>query len=106
MPKSTRHWPPERLAAWEKARARGMRHFVWSHGVLQWGGFMFFFSMAVFQYSRFGNLFSTEGNLPFRLLLAAATWIFVGYLYGRSMWRRNEREYAGQRPPRSDTFRS
>jgi hypothetical protein len=95
-------WSPERLTEWEKIRARGMRHFVWTHGVLRWGGFMFFFSLGVFQYSHFGSVLSTEGNWLFRLFLAAATWIFVGFLYGRSMWRRNEREYAEQRPGKSD----
>jgi hypothetical protein len=81
-----------------------MRHFVWNHGVLRWGGFMFFFSLAVFQYSHFGSVFSTEGNWLFRAGLAAATWAFVGYLYGRSLWRRNEREYLAQRPAADSTF--
>lgn len=99
-------WPPERLDEWKNLRARGMRHFVWSYGVLRWGGFMFFFSMAVFQYSHFGSVLSTEGNWLFRALLAAITWTFVGWLYGRSQWRRNEREYAAQRPDRGGTLPS
>lgn len=92
------NWPPERLAEWEKLRAQGERQFVWGYGVLRWGGFMFCFSMAVFQYSHFGSVFSAEGNWLFRVLLALVTWIFVGYLYGRSQWRRNEREYIAQQP--------
>ncbi|MGZ8217903.1 hypothetical protein [Methylomagnum sp.] len=87
-------WSPERLAEWEKIRVRGERHFVWAYGVLRWGGFMFCFSLAVFQYSHFGGVLSLEGNWLFRLLLAAVTWTFVGFLYGRSQWRRNEREYS------------
>lgn len=79
-----------------------MRHFIWFYGVLRWGGFMFCFSLAVFQYSHFGDVLSTEGNWLFRVLLAAATWIYVGRLYGRSLWRRNEREYAEQRPAGAD----
>jgi hypothetical protein len=92
-----RPWPPARLAQWEKVRALGMRRFVWSYGVLRWGGFMCCFSLAVFQYSRFGSVWSAEGHWLLRVLLAAATWTFVGTLYGRSLWLRNEREYAGQR---------
>ena len=90
-------WSAERLAEWEKLRSLGMRRFVWSHGVLRWGGFMFFFSLAVFQHARFGSVLSTEGNWRARILVAALTWIFVGYLYGRSLWQRNERDYAEQR---------
>jgi len=74
-----------------------MRHFIWSHGVLRWGGFMFFFSMAVFQYAHFGNVLSTEGNWPLRVLLGLATWVLVGYAYGRSQWRRNEQDYLEQK---------
>ena len=95
-------WSPERLAAWEKTRVRGMKYFVWSHGVLRWGGFMFFFSLVVFQYSHFGSVLSTEGNWLLRVLLAALTWVYVGRLYGRSLWLRNEREYACQQPESSD----
>lgn len=86
-------WTPEQIAAWKKTRAHGERRFVWTHGVVQWGGFMFFFTMGFYQVQRFGDLFSTNGNLPLRLAFAALIWTFVGYLYGRSMWRRNEREY-------------
>jgi hypothetical protein len=82
-----------RLKQWEKTRAQGQKRFVWGYGVLQWGGFMFCFSMAVFQYSHYGHVFSTEGNLPFRLVLALLVWIYVGRLYGMSQWRRNEQEY-------------
>jgi len=96
--KQGNRWPSGRLAEWEKLRAGGMRHFVWSYGVLRWGGFMFCFSMAVFQYSHFGDVLSTEGNWPLRLGLTAMTWTFVGWLYGRSQWRRNEQEYLRQRP--------
>ncbi len=93
-------WNAERLERWEKVRAKGMRRFIRVHGVLQWGGFMYFFSLAVFQHSRYGDVFSTEGNLPFRLILAALVWAFVGYLYGKSRWRRNEAEYKEQRAQR------
>ncbi|CAL1239680.1 hypothetical protein [Candidatus Methylocalor cossyra] len=96
------HWSPERLSEWERIRARGMRHFVWSHGVLRWGGFMFFFSLALFQHAHFGNVFSTEGHFLLRILLAGFTWTFVGWLYGRSQWYRNERDYAAQRRPGAD----
>ena len=88
-------WSPERLKQWEKTRALGQRRFVWIHGVLQWGGFMFCFSMTVFQFSHYGHVFSAEGNLPFRLVLALLVWTYVGRLYGLSRWRRNEQEYQG-----------
>lgn len=91
--KKTEAWDKQRMAEWRKTRAAGMQRFVWTHGVLQWGGFMFFFSLGVFQHSHYGNVFSTEGNLPFRVGLALAVWVFVGYLYGKSRWRRNEQEY-------------
>jgi hypothetical protein len=81
-----------------------MRHYVWTHGVLRWGGFMLCFSLAVFQHSRFGSVFSTEGNLPFRVVVAALTWTFVGYLYGRSNWRKHEEAYLAQTQDPSGTF--
>jgi len=94
-------WTPQRLAECEQTRARGKRHFVWTHGVLQWGGFMFVFSTVVYQHQVFGDIFSTQGNLPFRLILGALVWTFVGYLYGRSKWQHNEQEYAEQTKPRN-----
>ncbi|WP_156912700.1 hypothetical protein [Methylocaldum szegediense] len=95
-------WTPQRLAEWERTRARGKRHFIWTHGVLKWGGFMFVFSTVVFQHQVFGDIFSTQGNLPFRLLLGASVWTFVGYLYGRSRWARNEQEYAKLKASRNN----
>jgi hypothetical protein len=89
-------WTPERLKQWEKTRALGRTRFIWTHGVLQWGGFMFFFSMAVFQHRHYGHLLSIEGNLPFRLSLALVVWAFVGYLYGKSRWESNEQQYLEQ----------
>lgn len=66
---------------------------------------MFLFSTVVFQHQAFGDIFSTQGNLPFRLLLGASVWTFVGYLYGRSRWARNEQEYAKQETSRNkNTF--
>ncbi len=94
---------PERLERWEKIRARGKSRFIWTHGVIQWGGFMFFFSFVLFQYRHYGDVFSTEGNLPFRIIFALLVWTFVGCLYGRSRWLRNEQEYLEQQdePPPS-----
>jgi hypothetical protein len=90
-------WTDDQLEQWAKTRAQGKQRFVWTHGVLQWGGFMFSFSFAVFQHRHFGDVFSTEGNLPFRLILALSVWIYVGYLYGRSRWLRNEQAYLAQK---------
>jgi hypothetical protein len=88
---------------WEKLRQLGKTRFIWSYGVLRWGGFMFFFSLAVFQYAHFGHPFSLEGNWLARLLIALPTWIFVGYGYGRSQWQRNEARFAERpRPIRTD----
>ena len=88
---------------WEKLRQVGKTRFIWSYGVLRWGGFMFFFSLAVFQYAHFGHPFSLEGNWLARLLIALPTWIFVGYGYGRSQWQRNEARFAERpRPIRTD----
>jgi hypothetical protein len=94
--KKRESWNQERLENWRKIRAGGKNRFIWTHGVVQWGGFMFFFSLGVFQHSHYGDVFSTEGNLPFRLILALLVWVFVGYLYGQSRWRRNEQEYQEQ----------
>ncbi|MDV3241616.1 MAG: hypothetical protein LOY00_07525 [Methylocaldum sp.] len=101
MKDTRKTWTPQRLAEWEQTRARGKRRFVWTHGVLQWGGFMFVFSTMVYQHQVFGDIFSTQGNLPFRLILGVLVWTFVGYLYGRSKWQRNEREYAEQTKSRN-----
>jgi hypothetical protein len=94
--KKRESWTQERLEHWRKTRVGGKQRFIWTHGVVQWGGFMFFFSLGVFQHSHYGDVFSTEGNLPFRLILALLVWVFVGYLYGQSRWRRNEQEYQEQ----------
>ena len=91
-------WTQQRLDQWRKTRANGKNHFIWTHGVIQWGGFMFFFSLGLFQHSHYGSVFSTQGNLPFRLILALLVWVFVGYLYGQSRWRRNEQEFHAQNP--------
>jgi hypothetical protein len=85
----TERWRDE----WAEKRAGGMRHFVWSHGVLRWGGFMCLLSLGAFQQAHFGHLFSREGHWGLRLLVALLTWAFVGYLYGCSQWRRNERRF-------------
>ncbi len=96
-------WTPAQRAAWAHLRAGGMRRYVWSWGVLRWGGFMFCFSMAVFQYAHFGAVFSTQGHWQLRVAVALLTWIFVGYGYGRSQWRRNEHIFQSlsdaHRPP-------
>lgn len=90
-------WTRERLESWKKTREEGKNRFIWKHGILQWGGFMFFFSLGVFQHSHYGNILSTGDNLPFRLILALVVWIWVGYLYGQSRWRRNEQGYLEQK---------
>ena len=82
------------LEGWARLRALGRSRFIWSYGVLRWGGFMCCFSLAVFQYRQFGSPWSLDGNAPFRVGLAAMVWAYVGYLYGRSVWNRNERDYA------------
>jgi hypothetical protein len=58
---------------------------------------MFCFSLAVFQYRQFGNPLSLDGSPAFRLFLGGLVWVYVGYLYGRSLWNRNEREYAARK---------
>lgn len=98
MDKRACAWPSARIEEWGRIRALGLRRFVWSYGVLRWGGFMFCFSLAVFQYSRFGSVFSAEGAWLMRVLIAAVTWAFVGYLHGRSLWFRNENMRSNDRP--------
>lgn len=100
-----RPWPTERVEQWRSMRARGMQSFIWGYGVLRWGGLMCCFSMAVFNYSHYGQVFSFEGNWIMRVLLGLLTWTFVGYGYGHSQWRRNEQIYqrqAGNSPLRGD----
>lgn len=99
MLKTSTAWSPQRLKAWEEIRARGRKQYIWSHGVLRWGGFMFCFSLGVYHYRQFGTVFSAEGYLWFRLLTAALVWTYVGYLYGRASWHQNEREYLAQTSP-------
>jgi hypothetical protein len=98
-------WSEARLAAWEKLRARGAARFIWSHGVLLWGGFMFCFSLAFFQVQHYGSLFSGEGNLPFRIAVCVLVWVFVGILYGRSRWRRNEQIYLAGKAARGELLK-
>ena len=78
---------------WEKVRRRGKSHFIWSQGVLRWGGLMFAFSLGLFQHAHYGAVFSLEGRWDIRLLVALLTWVFVGYGYGRSSWNRMEERY-------------
>lgn len=95
MGNTTRQTPPtdRHRQQWQETRSQGKQHFIWTHGVLQWGGFMFFFSMAVFQHRHYGQVLSTAGNPPFRLILGLLVWTLVGYLYGQSRWRQNEQKY-------------
>lgn len=83
----------EGTRAWVSIRARGRRRYIWYHGVLRWGGFMFCFSLAIYQYRQFGSVISTEGHLWFRMAFGALVWTYVGYLYGRASWHQNEREF-------------
>ena len=78
---------------WEQSRKAGKTRFIWTHGVLRWGGMMFAFSLGLFQHAHFGHVFSLEGAWQARLLVAALTWVFVGYAYGRSQWHRTEERY-------------
>lgn len=78
------------LAEWSSRRKRGKRHFVLYHGVMLWGGFMLFFSLGVFHYAHYGSMFSMEGLWWMRWLVGALIWSYVGFLYGRSQWSRNE----------------
>lgn len=94
--KKIKPWSAERLKRWQTIRAKGREHYIWFHGVLLWGGFMFCFSLAMFQQRLYGHVLSTEGNLPFRIGLSLMVWIFVGYLYGKSRWQQNEWEYSQQ----------
>lgn len=84
-------------AEWEAIRARGRNAYIWSHGVLRWGGFMLFFSLGVFQYAHFGHPFSFEGNWKLRFIAALLTWTFVGYAYGRSSWAKKSRDSKADR---------
>jgi hypothetical protein len=101
MSKASSDGSAKRLRDWEHLRSLGRSRFIWSYGVLRWGGFMFCFSLALFQYRQFGNPWSLDGNAPLRLILGGAVWAYVGYLYGRSVWSRNEREYAARSPTRT-----
>jgi hypothetical protein len=58
---------------------------------------MFCFSMAVYHYGLFSNPEAAQGNWWLRVALGLLTWIWVGYLYGRSCWNRNERAFVVQR---------
>ena len=82
-------------AEWAAIRARGRNAYIWSHGVLRWGGFMLCFSLGVFQYAHFGHPISLEGNWKLRFIAALLTWTFVGYAYGRSSWAKKCREADG-----------
>ena len=78
---------------WEQIRSHGRSRFIWTHGVLRWGGVMFAFSLGLFQHAHYGAVFSLEGRWDVRFLVALVTWIFVGYGYGRSSWNRMEERY-------------
>lgn len=80
-------------ARWEAVRAYGKSRFIWTQGVLRWGGVMFAFSVGLFQHAHYGAVFSLEGRWEIRILVALVTWIFVGYGYGRSSWNRMEERY-------------
>lgn len=84
----------EREAArWEQIRSQGKARFVWTHGVVRWGGVMCVLSLGFFQHAHYGDIFSLEGRWDLRVLVALLTWIFVGHGYGRSTWNRMEERY-------------
>lgn len=78
---------------WERIRSHGKPRFIWTQGVLRWGGVMFAFSLGLFQHAHYGHVFSLEGRWEIRVLAALLTWVFVGYGYGRSSWNRMEERY-------------
>jgi hypothetical protein len=80
-------------ARWEKVRSLGKSRYIWTQGVLRWGGVMFAFSLGLFQHAHYGAVFSFEGRWDVRFLMALLTWIFVGHGYGRSSWNRMEERY-------------
>ncbi|HAZ41002.1 MAG TPA: hypothetical protein DCY52_01920 [Methylococcaceae bacterium] len=80
-------------ARWEGIRCQGKSRFIWTQGVLRWGGVMFAFSLGLFQHAHYGSVFSLEGRWEVRVFVALLTWIFVGYGYGRSSWNRMEARY-------------
>lgn len=60
---------------------------------------MFVFSLAVFNHALSGAGNGDEralGNGWLRAGVALTTWVWVGYLYGRSSWNRKERDYASR----------
>jgi len=45
---------------WESVRRQGRARYIWTHGVLRWGGVMFAFSLGLFQHAHYGAVFSLE----------------------------------------------
>jgi hypothetical protein len=78
---------------WEEVRVLGKPRFIWTQGVLRWGGMMWAFSLGLFQHAHFGSVFSLEGAWEVRWVVATLTWVLVGYGYGRSLWHRTEERY-------------
>lgn len=92
-PEGTAALTDAEAARWERVRQQGKARFIWTQGVLRWGGVMFAFSLGLFQHAHYGAAFTLEGRGEIRILVALATWIFVGFGYGRSSWNRMEQRY-------------
>lgn len=70
---------------WEEIRGKGRRRYIWTRGVLGWGGLMAFgFCLGQFFFSRF-----PPAEAAVTIALCAAG----GYLMGVVKWKHNEEAY-------------
>lgn len=84
------------LKRWEGERTKGFLRFIFSKGVLLFGGLMYIAISVLFFVQKWGTLplLPTTGGGP---LLGVALFIFVGLAWGAFTWLIAELAYASHR---------
>lgn len=73
-------------AKWLNTRLRGKQRFIFTRGVLGWGGFMFIFMTVVHNYIDHEN---TDWSY---ILIAVLVWAVGGYSFGVWQWNWQEKK--------------
>jgi hypothetical protein len=84
---------PEQCERWKRVEARGRKHFIWTRGVLGWGGFMFVF-MTTIDFARRGTLHRDVADYVFYIVLNLLIWPLAGYVWGRWVWSSMEKRFS------------
>ena len=90
-------WTPADVAAWEKLRARGLRHFVLWYGIQLFAGLLFLFLGGAALLLRVKDVFEHQAasiiGLVLELLFIAIACLLGGLIAGLATWALEEHIY-------------